>query len=80
MVEDSLHFLDTPESVITLAQRDVEQERSKPENLTKKRSELLSFRDALLSRLAKMRAHRMHLSKKEVKKGILEELYSKLDG
>jgi hypothetical protein len=54
LLEDSLHFMHTPESVVLSAMRDVDEEKNKPENQNKKRSELLSFRDALLNRLAKV--------------------------
>ncbi len=80
MVEDSLHFMDTPETMVVLAMRDVDEEKARPESQGKKRSELLSFRDALLNRLAKSRAKRMHKPKEEVKDGILQEIYSKIDG
>lgn len=46
----------------------------------KKRTELLSFRDALLDRLSEIRAKRMGKTKEEVQKGILEEEYTKIDG
>jgi hypothetical protein len=80
MTEDTLHFLDTPETLIRLAQRDVDDQKSRPDYLQIKRSELVTFRDALLNRLAKLRARRMRKSKKEVLQGILEEVYSKHDG
>lgn len=48
--------------------------------MTKKRSEVLTFRDALLTRLATMRAKRMGKKKKEVIQGILDEMYTLQDG
>ena len=80
MVEDSLHFMDTPECVVKLAKRDVEKERTKPENKGKKATELLSPRDALLNRLSQMRAWRMNKPFELVKEGILDEIYTKIDG
>ncbi len=80
MVDDTLHFLDTPETVIRMAQRDVEEQKARPDYNQIKRSEIITFRDALLNRLAKHRARRMRKSKKEVKEGILQELYTKVDG
>jgi hypothetical protein len=58
----------------------VEEERAKPDFHTTKRSESLTFRDALLERLATMRAKRMDKPKKEVRKGILDEIYTSIDG
>lgn len=66
MVDESLHFMDTPETVVRLAQRDVDDEKASPEYQMKKRSDLLTFRDALLNRLAKMRSRRMNRPKREV--------------
>lgn len=61
-------------------QREIDEERAKPDFLTKKRSEVLTFRDALLNKLGKMRAKRMGKKKKEVIQGILDELYTVQDG
>jgi len=79
MVDDTLHFLDTPETVIRLALRDVEEQKARPDYIQIKRSEIITFRDALLSRLAKLRARRMRKPKAEVKEGILQELYTAQD-
>jgi len=78
MIEDSLHFLDTPEAMVLLAQRDVDEARANAEILHTK--SMLTFRDALLNRLAKNRARRMNAPKAEVRQGILDEIYSKYDG
>ena len=80
MVESSVHFLDTPESVLKLAERDVEEQKAKPDYEKIKRSDLLTLRDALLHRLTKLRARRMRKSKDEVREGILQEVYTKSDG
>jgi len=80
MVDGSLHFLNTPETIIKLSYRDIEDQKSRPDYLTIKRSEIITFRDALLNRLSKLRSKRMRKSKKEVKEGILQELYTKVDG
>lgn len=56
---DVMHVMETPEAVLLLAQRDIDDERSSAEYATKKRSEALTFRDALLNRLAIGRARRM---------------------
>eukprot|EP01114_Cavostelium_apophysatum_P004141 TRINITY_DN1430_c0_g1_i1.p1 TRINITY_DN1430_c0_g1~~TRINITY_DN1430_c0_g1_i1.p1 ORF type:complete len:927 (+),score=438.60 TRINITY_DN1430_c0_g1_i1:170-2950(+) len=80
MVESSLHFMDTPETVVVLARRDIDEEKARPDYATKKRSEVLNFRDVLLDRLARMRSARMHKPKAEVKKGIMDEVYTVADG
>lgn len=80
MIDDTLHLLETPETVIILAQREVDNEKTRPDYQTLKRTEVLSFRDALLTRLAAMRAKRMRRPVDEVAKGILDEIYTKLDG
>jgi len=41
---------------------------------------VLTFRDLLLERLAKIRARRMNKPIEEVRQGILEEQYTKTDG
>jgi len=80
MVDSSLHFMDTPETVLQLVQRDLEEQKARPDYATKKRSEVKTFRDILLNRLSKMRGRRMHLPKDIVKQGILDEIYSLVDG
>jgi hypothetical protein len=80
MVDSSVHFLDTPESVLKLSERDVEEEKAKPDYDKIKRSEVMTLRDALLVRLTKLRARRMRKPKEEVKEGILQEVYTKADG
>jgi len=80
MVDDSLHFLETPETTILLAQRELDEEKASPDYQSKKRSEVLNFRDILLERLARIRARRMNLPVDEVRQGILDEQYTKTDG
>lgn len=79
MIDSSVHFLDTPESVLKLALRDVDDQKARPDYQFIKRSEILTFRDALLIRLSKLRARRMRKPKSEVKEGILQELYTRAD-
>jgi len=80
MVDDSLHFMHTPETVILLSQREVDNEKNRSDFKTQKRSDLLNFRDALLNRLARMRAARMNKPFDLVYQGILHEDYSRIDG
>lgn len=80
MVDENLHLLETPETVVILAQRQVDNEKTRPDYHTLKRTEVLSFRDALLQRLAAMRAKRMRKPIQEVSQGILDEVYTKQDG
>ncbi len=55
MIDGVVHVLDTPETVLRLAQRDVDDQKSRVDYSQLPPSERLTFRDALLSRLAEMR-------------------------
>ncbi|PRP75761.1 trichohyalin [Planoprotostelium fungivorum] len=75
-----LHHLETPDAVVRLALREIDEEKASPDYQTKKRSEVLTFRDALLNRLAEGRARRMPgVLVEDIKIGILDEIYNKSD-
>jgi len=80
MVDDSLHFMQTPETTILMTQRELDEEKANPDYQSKKRSEVLSFRDILLEKLSYMRSRRMGKPLDDVRQGILDEVYTKSDG
>jgi len=76
MVQDSLHFMDTPETVILLAQREIDEQNAIAITGNVNRGEIVTFRDVLLERLATMRAKRSHQPKKTTRQGILDEIFT----
>eukprot|EP01116_Phalansterium_solitarium_P012333 TRINITY_DN2852_c0_g2_i1.p1 TRINITY_DN2852_c0_g2~~TRINITY_DN2852_c0_g2_i1.p1 ORF type:complete len:901 (+),score=372.28 TRINITY_DN2852_c0_g2_i1:102-2804(+) len=72
--------MEVPEAVIKVAQRRVDEQKLQPDYLTKKRSEIVLFRDALLDLLAEMRASRMKsLPADACRDGILAETFAKAE-